>query len=549
MGVRTWVSDWPVYRQLTGTDPLGRGRAAVTAHTQRLRPRTETAERVVPSICPYCAVGCGQQIYVKDDKVVQIEGDPASPISRGRLCPKGSATLQLTTGSARRHEVLYRRPYAADWEPLDLETAMDMVADRVVETRRRTWEWEQDGLRTARTLGIASLGGATLDNEENYLIKKLFTGLGVVQVENQARVCHSTTVAGLGTSFGRGGATTFMQDLQHADCIVIQGSNFAEAHPVGFQWVMEAKERGARIIHVDPRFMRTSALADLHVPIRAGSDIAFLGAVINHVLTEEKDFREYVLAYTNAASIISEDFQDTEDLDGVFSGLDPDKHHYDPRSWQYEGVEAQAPAGDVDEQYEQKTQGEAVEVIRSLLAGENVNHHGVHFDVENAKLWDLPDTPPPIGIAVSGDRSCELAGLLADLVIATEPEPALISAFDRHGGAGKPKIGQMPICYDTDRDAAIARAHDQARWFGGGWPVNSELPGPDGFAGATQFVRPEDVARTIPCGDDVDAVVEAVRPYVDAGFTEVALVQIGGDHQEPYLEWSQHKLLPALREL
>lgn len=548
MGVRTWVSDWPVYRQLTGTDPLGRGRAAVTAHTQRLRPRTETAERVVPSICPYCAVGCGQQIYVKDDKVVQIEGDPASPISRGRLCPKGSATLQLTTGSARRHEVLYRRPYAADWEPLDLETAMDMVADRVVETRRRTWEWKQDGLRIARTLGIASLGGATLDNEENYLIKKLFTGLGVVQVENQARVCHSSTVAGLGTFFGRGGATTFMQDLQHADCIVIQGSNFAEAHPVGFQWVMEAKERGARIIHVDPRFTRTSALADLHVPIRAGSDIAFLGAVINHVLTEEKDFREYVLAYTNAASIISEDFQDTEDLDGVFSGLDPDKHHYDPRSWQYEGVEAQAPAGDVDEQYEQKTQGEAVEVIRSLLAGENVNHHG-STSTSRTPNCGISPTLRHRSIAVSGDRSCELAGLLADLVIATEPEPALISAFDRHGGAGKPKIGQMPICYDTDRDAAIARAHDQARWFGGGWPVNSDLPGPDGFAGATQFVRPEDVARTIPCSDDVDAVVEAVRPYVDAGFTGVALVQIGGDHQEPYLEWSQHKLLPALREL
>lgn len=167
MGVRTWVSDWPVYRQLTGSDPLARGRAAVSAHTQQLRPRTDTAERVVPSICPYCAVGCGQQIYVRDDKVVQIEGDPASPISRGRLCPKGSATLQLTTGSARRHEVLYRRPYATEWEPLDLETAMDMVADRVVETRRRTWEWEKDGLRTARTLGIASLGGATLDNEEN----------------------------------------------------------------------------------------------------------------------------------------------------------------------------------------------------------------------------------------------------------------------------------------------------------------------------------------------------------------------------------------------
>ena len=357
MGVRTWISDWPAFRQLTGSDPLGRGRAAMSARTEQLRPRTDTADRVVSSVCPYCAVGCGQQIYVKDEKVVQIEGDPDSPISRGRLCPKGSATLQLTTGSARRHQVLYRRPYATDWEPLDLETAMDMVAERVVETRRRTWEWESDGLRTARTLGIASLGGATLDNEENYLIKKLLTGLGVVQVENQARVCHSSTVAGLGTSFGRGGATTFMQDLQHADCIVIQGSNFAEAHPVGFQWVMEAKARGARIIHVDPRFTRTSALADLHVPIRAGSDIAFLGGIINHVLTEGKDFREYVLNYTNAATLVSEDFRDTEDLDGVFSGLDEDKHHYDPSSWQYEGVAVQQPTGEADEQYEERVRG------------------------------------------------------------------------------------------------------------------------------------------------------------------------------------------------
>ncbi|MFE7440080.1 formate dehydrogenase [Streptomyces chartreusis] len=350
---------WPVYRQLTGADPLGRGRAATSRRTESLRPRTASADRVVKSVCPYCAVGCGQQIYVKDDRVVQIEGDPDSPISRGRLCPKGSATLQLTTGSGRRHQVLYRRPYGKEWEPLDLETAMDMVADRVIETRRRTWEWEHEGLRTARTLGIASLGGATLDNEENYLIKKLLTGLGVVQVENQARVCHSSTVAGLGTSFGRGGATTFMQDLQHADCIVIQGSNFAEAHPVGFQWVMEAKARGATVIHVDPRYTRTSALADLHVPLRAGSDIAFLGGIIHHVLSEEKDFREYVVAYTNAATIVSEDFRDTEDLDGVFSGLDEESRHYDPSSWRYEGELVQQPTGEVDEQYEERAGGDA----------------------------------------------------------------------------------------------------------------------------------------------------------------------------------------------
>jgi formate dehydrogenase major subunit len=357
MGVRTWIQDWPVYRQLTGDDPLGRGAAAVSERTRNLRPRTETADRVVKSVCPYCAVGCGQNVYVKNDKVVQIEGDPDSPVSRGRLCPKGSASLQLTTGDARRHEVLYRRPYGTDWERLDLDTAMDMVAERVIRTRRETWQWKHEGLLVNRTLGIASLGGAALDNEENYLIKKLFTGLGVVQVENQARVCHSSTVAGLGTSFGRGGATTFLQDLQNSDCIVIEGSNFAEAHPVGFQWVMEAKARGAKVIHVDPRFTRTSALADLHVPIRAGTDIAFLGGIVNYVLENEADFREYVLEYTNASAIVSEEFRDTEDLDGVFSGLDEKTGHYDITTWGYEGVEVQAPAGEPDKLYDERTRG------------------------------------------------------------------------------------------------------------------------------------------------------------------------------------------------
>jgi G6PDH family F420-dependent oxidoreductase len=192
---------------------------------------------------------------------------------------------------------------------------------------------------------------------------------------------------------------------------------------------------------------------------------------------------------------------------------------------------------------------EAVDIIRALFSGDNVNHQGTHFDVANARLWDLPDEPPPIGVAVSGGRSCSLAGRLADLVIATEPKADLIDAFDRHGGSGKPRVGQLPVCYDTDKDAAIARAHDQFRWFAGGWPVNSELPGPSGFAGATQFVTQQDVADQIPCGDDVDAFVDAVRPYVEAGFTEVALVQVGGDHQRPFIDWAEKKLLPALRDL
>ncbi|MGW0201280.1 formate dehydrogenase [Nonomuraea sp. NPDC003201] len=343
---------WPLLRQLTGEDRSGRGAAVKSARTAALRARTATADRVVKSICPYCAVGCAQNVYVRDERVIQIEGDPDSPISRGRLCPKGAASLQLTTASGRRHKALYRPPGGADWQEIDLDTAMDMVADRVIATRRETWEWERDGKRTARTMGIASLGGATLDNEENYLIKKLLTALGVVQIENQARVCHSSSVVGLGTSFGRGGATTFMQDLQHSDCVVIQGSNFAEAHPVGFQWVMEAKARGAVIIHIDPRFTRTSALADLHVPIRAGSDVAFLGGIINHVLDNDLYFHEYVVNYTNAATILREDYRDTEDLDGVFSGFDPETRVYDDETWQYEGMTVSPASGARDVDYE-----------------------------------------------------------------------------------------------------------------------------------------------------------------------------------------------------
>jgi formate dehydrogenase major subunit len=188
LGVRTWIEEWPVYRQVTGPDLTGRGPAAKSKASTRLTPRVRSAEKIFKSVCPYCAVGCGQDVYVSDGKVVQIEGDADSPVSRGRLCPKGSASLQLTTGNARRYQVLYRRPHAAEWEALPLETAMDMIADRVIATRRSTWQWEADGKRVRRTPGFASLGGATLDNEENYLIKKLFTALGAIQIENQARI-------------------------------------------------------------------------------------------------------------------------------------------------------------------------------------------------------------------------------------------------------------------------------------------------------------------------------------------------------------------------
>jgi len=191
---------------------------------------------------------------------------------------------------------------------------------------------------------------------------------------------------------------------------------------------------------------------------------------------------------------------------------------------------------------------EAVEIIRALFDGGYVNYAGQHFRVDSAKLWDIGDPPPRIGIAVSGEQSCRIAGQYADAMIAVEPEASLGEQFDAFGGKGKPRVGQLPISFDRDKDAAVERAHDQFRWFAGGWKVNAELPGTAAFAAASQFVGKDDVAEQIPCGDDPQAVKDAVQEFVDAGFTHVALVQIGGEHQEEFLQWSEKELLPALRE-
>jgi formate dehydrogenase major subunit len=161
----------------------------MSKRSETLRPRIADADRMARSVCPYCAVGCGQQVFVKDERVIQIEGDPDSPISRGRLCPKGSASLDLVTGPQRQQQVLYRRPYGTAWEPLSLDTAMEMITDRVLDARRRGWQdTDEQGRPLRRTMGLAHLGGATLDNEENYLLKKLYTALGALQIENQARI-------------------------------------------------------------------------------------------------------------------------------------------------------------------------------------------------------------------------------------------------------------------------------------------------------------------------------------------------------------------------
>ncbi len=183
------VESWPLLRQLRDGDPLGLGKAAQSERSKNLRPRIADADHVVQSICPYCAVGCGQLVYVKDGEITHIEGDPASPISRGRLCPKGQASKSYVQSPLREYKVKYRRPYGTQWEELSLDQAMDMIADRIIETRAETWQAETDeGNPANRTMAIGNLGGATLDNEENYLIKKLCVALGIVQVENQARI-------------------------------------------------------------------------------------------------------------------------------------------------------------------------------------------------------------------------------------------------------------------------------------------------------------------------------------------------------------------------
>src|SRR5436305_12938550 len=189
MGLLKLLEQWPVVRQLRESDALALGPAVQSPRSKGLRPRIDEAEHVVQSICPYCAVGCGQLVYVKGGEVTHIEGDPASPISRGRLCPKGQPSKSYVQSPLREYKVKYRRPYATAWEELELDEAMEMIAQRVVATRAANWQAETEkGDPANRTLAIANLGGATLDNEENYLIKKLCFALGIVQVENQARI-------------------------------------------------------------------------------------------------------------------------------------------------------------------------------------------------------------------------------------------------------------------------------------------------------------------------------------------------------------------------
>ena len=286
------------------SDFFVRGDRGTVRHPQPFSPTTQGKQSRLKgaikteSVCPYCAVGCATNIYTKDGQVIDIEGNPESPINEGTLCPKGANTFQLHHNPHRIKHVMWRAPYAEEWQrvPLDWADGPDRQADQADAGRGVSGVRTRRGSTSTHVANMGTLGGATLDNEENYLIKKLFgVGLGVVSA--------SRTKPGYDTphrcpvwvpAFGRGAATNYQQDLANSDCILFMGSNMAEAHPVGFRWPMKAREKGAHLIHVDPHFSRTSAMCQTYVGVRAGSDIAFLGGIVNYILSNDRWFKEFV---------------------------------------------------------------------------------------------------------------------------------------------------------------------------------------------------------------------------------------------------------------
>jgi formate dehydrogenase-N alpha subunit len=291
--------------------------------------------------CTYCSVGCGLLMYSIGDgafnaksEIMHIEGDPDHPVSRGALCPKGAGLLDFVHSPNRLKYPEVREPGSAEWKRITWEDAITRIARHMKADRdANVVEKNADGVRVNRWLSTAMLAASASSNETGILTQKFVRSLGIVAIDAQARVCHAPTVSALASSFGRGAMTNSWVDIRNADFILVMGGNAAEAHPVGFRWAIEAKKRGAKLIVVDPRFNRTASVADHYVPIRAGSDIVFLGGVINWLIKNDKIQWDYVKAYTNATAIIKEGFSFDE---GLFSGFNAETSKYDQSTWNYE---------------------------------------------------------------------------------------------------------------------------------------------------------------------------------------------------------------------
>ncbi|WP_084493523.1 formate dehydrogenase-N subunit alpha [Brackiella oedipodis] len=276
--------------------------------------------------CTYCSVGCGTLLYSLGDgaknakaKIYHIEGDPDHPVSRGSLCPKGASLVDFVNSDNRLNEPLVREAGSSEWTPISWEEAFDRIARLIKDERDRSFKAKnEEGTTINRLETVGMLCASASSNETGMLTQKFSRALGLVGVDSQARVCHGPTVAALASTFGRGAMTNNWVDIQNADIILVMGGNAAEAHPVGFKWVIEAKKKkGAKLIVCDPRFNRTASVADHYLPIRIGTDICFLGGVINYLMTHGKVQWDYVKNYTNAPLILKDEFGFNE---GLFSG-------------------------------------------------------------------------------------------------------------------------------------------------------------------------------------------------------------------------------------
>jgi len=305
------------------------------------------------SICCYCGVGCGVIVASDENgKATSIEGDPDHPINQGALCSKGASLIQVTNNERRLDKVLYRAPYSSDWEEVSWDWAIDKIARNIKKTRDENWTYEDErGRIVNHTEAIGWDGSAVVNNEEAYLFTKFARALGITYLEHCARLCHSSTVAALGSSFGRGAMTNHWIDIKNSNCIMIIGSNAAENHPLAFKWVTEAMEQDAELISVDPRFTRTSSKADTYARMRSGTDVAFIGGMIKYVIEDIEGHPEnynmtYIKEYTNATLLVDPGFKGPADLDGLFSGYDPAKRAYDRSTWVYQLDEKGIPKRD-----------------------------------------------------------------------------------------------------------------------------------------------------------------------------------------------------------
>ena len=300
--------------------------------------KTEGASKFY-SVCPYCGVGCGIDVYVKDGKVIGAEGNPDHPINRGSLCPKGQALASIAAhrNPRRLSKVRYRAAGASDWQDIPMDEALDKVAALIKKTRDENFvQRDSNGVTVNHTEAIASLGGAALDTEECYVIHKLIRALGVNYFEHQARICHSSTVGALGPSFGRGAMTNHWTDMGNSDCFFIIGSNAAQNHPMAFKWITHAQEnRGAKLIVADPRFTTSAGSADLYVRFRPGTDIAIIGGMINHILRNNLEHTAYVKLMSDAPFLVKEGF-DFDENEGLFTGYDPAGRKYNTGNWDYQ---------------------------------------------------------------------------------------------------------------------------------------------------------------------------------------------------------------------